>query len=112
MGVPEQLDIKCAKLSPPLASGHSLECQSRPTHCQISACHPVPRISWGSHISPSPINYYLKYLSFFPQEDGKFLRMCQDDTFYLPRCLPKKQGFSIPETQVITILSLASCVSF
>lgn len=65
----------------------------------------IPRIT-------KPYQLLFEVLSFFPQEDGKFLRMCQDDTFYLPRCLPKKQGFSIPETQVITILSLASCVPF
>lgn len=87
--MPEQLDIKYAKLSPPLGfwpfTGMPVEVHPLPgsAHAtQSSALLGLPQIT-------KLYSLFSKYLVFFPQEDGKFSRMWQNDTCdFFPHGLP------------------------
>lgn len=91
--------MKYAKFSPPLGfwpftgtpvEVHPLAGSAHAT--QSSALLGLPHIT---KVYP----HYSKYLVFFPQENGKPSRMCQNDTFdFFPHSLPQEIGFSTQET--------------
>ena len=77
MGASEQPDMKVPNSAHVRASGHSLECQSRSTHCQGQ---PMSSVA-PPHCQALVVNTSSTWFSFL-KKMVKFSRICQDDTFY------------------------------
>lgn len=79
MGASEQPDMKVPSSAHVQASGHSLECQSRSTHCQGQ-----PRSSAAPpHHQALIVNTSSTWFSFL-KKMVKFSRICHDTFYFFP----------------------------